>query len=52
MKRTVKHWIDEDVVSRYWRSVNFWQRGELRKAKRRYNKNERREGKREASNYE
>jgi hypothetical protein len=30
-----------------WRKLLFWQRGELRRAKRRYHKKERRQGRRE-----
>jgi hypothetical protein len=38
---------EKDATSRYWRSRLYWQRGELRKIKRRMNKRERREGRRE-----
>lgn len=36
---------EQDAASKYWRQRVFWQRGELRKIKRRISKRERREGK-------
>jgi hypothetical protein len=42
MKRPAHDGTEQDAFSRYWRSVNFWQRGELRKIKRRANRRERR----------
>ena len=38
---------DEYDAFTRWRSVHFWQKGELRKIKRRVSKRERREGKAE-----
>lgn len=46
MKRRAIRGDEQDAASRYWRGRVFWQRGELRKIKRRMNKRERREGSR------
>jgi hypothetical protein len=42
-------WDEYDAFTR-WRKVLYWQRGELRKIKRGYNKRVRRLGKRQAAN--
>ena len=46
MMRPIKGWDEQDAYTG-WRKVMFWQRGELKKIKRRTHKRERREGKNE-----
>jgi hypothetical protein len=46
MKRIVQTGEEQDAFTG-WRKVLFWQRGELKRAKRRYHKKERRLGQRE-----
>jgi hypothetical protein len=46
VKRIVQGWEEQDAFTG-WRKVMFWQRGELKRAKRRYHKKERRSGQRE-----
>lgn len=47
MKRIVQAREEQDAFTG-WRKVLFWQRGELKRAKRRYHKKERRHGQQEA----
>lgn len=47
MKRRIVDWDEYDLVTG-WRKVVRWQRGEIRKLKRRINKRERQDGKRQA----
>jgi hypothetical protein len=44
MTRPIKGWDEQDAYTG-WRKVMFWQKGELKKIKRRTHKRERREGK-------
>lgn len=46
MMRPIKGWDEQDAYTG-WRKVMFWQKGELKKIKRRTHKRERREGKNE-----
>lgn len=52
MKQKLKDGDEYDAISRYWRNRVFWQRGELKKIKRRVNKRFRQESKREIRNEE
>lgn len=44
--RPIKGWDEQDAYTG-WRKVMFWQKGELKKIKRRTHKRERRESKRD-----
>jgi hypothetical protein len=46
VKRILQSYEEQDAFSG-WRKVLFWQPGELRKAKRRYHKKERRQARQE-----
>ena len=45
--RYIRQPDEQDAFSRYWRSRVFWQKGELKKIKRGFNKRVRRDGKTE-----
>lgn len=45
-RRAIRSWEEQDAYTG-WRRVMFWQKGELKKIKRRTHKKERREGKAE-----
>jgi hypothetical protein len=50
VSRQIKDWDEQDAYTR-WRKMLFWQRGELRKIKRRTHKRERRQSKQEAKEH-
>ena len=50
-KHLVKSGDEKDAFSKYWRKVLHWQKGELKKIKRLFNKRVRKEKEKEFQNY-